>query len=282
MYVCPVCKEELDGLQCFRCAIVFELNDDIPVFFTESTISNRYKKIGSFYDNLYKTRKNVWKKETGRGPEFDRYMTSLVESYGPERYLDVGCGEGILLNYVSVPEKHGIEISQKALRSASARATAKLCQGCVEELPYPSNYFNIVTGIGVIRHLLDPVSATKEIHRVLAMGGLYILLLYMKTPISERIMTKVSEFLYPSFRPASLILWVQGKCSKWVNKQDFSNHSEHSVVQPVNVEYTNRSLKKLSKSTGFEIIRLITKREFPDAPLKGHHFRIYILKKRRT
>jgi ubiquinone/menaquinone biosynthesis C-methylase UbiE len=282
MYVCPICKQELDGSKCGRCLMEFELSDGVPIFFTKSSISKHYREIGSFYDNLYQTEKDVWKEVAGRGREFVKYMASLVESYAPERYLDAGCGQGFLLKAVSVREKFGIEISQEAIRIANSQVNAKLCQGCIEELPYLSNYFDVVTGIGVIRHLLDYLSATKEINRVLRTDGIYIIGSYLKTPVVERIMIKISDFLYPSFRPLSLIRWVQRQCSKLMKKQVVRNHSQDEVGQPVQVEFTERSIKKLFKSTGFEIVRLITKRKSPDAPLDDHYFRIYVLKKRKA
>jgi ubiquinone/menaquinone biosynthesis C-methylase UbiE len=282
MYVCPICKEELDGSKCVRCTMDFELSDGIPIFFTKSSISKRYREIGSLYDDLYRNEKDVWKDVAGRGRGFVNYIVSLVETYGPERYLDAGCGQGFLLRAVSAREKFGIEISREAIRVANLHSNAKFCQGCIEELPYPGNYFDVVTGIGVIRHLLDYLSATKEIHRVLRMDGIYILGSYLTTPLTERIMIKVSDFLYPRFRPFSLIRWVQNKSSKLMKKKIVTNPSQDEIVQPVQIEFTERSLKKLFKSTGFEIVRLITKRKSPDAPLDGHHFRIYVLKKRKA
>jgi ubiquinone/menaquinone biosynthesis C-methylase UbiE len=260
----------------------FELSDGVPVFFTQSSISAGYRKIGSFYDDLYQTEKDIWKGVGGRGPEFVSYMASLVGSYCPERYLDAGCGQGFLLGAVWACQKFGIEISREAIRMANLHFNAEFCQGCIEELPYPENYFDVVTAIGVIRHLLDYLSATKEIHRVLRTGGIYILASYLKTPVTERIMIKVSDFLYPRFRPLRLFRWALKKCSQLMDKQVVRNHSQENVVQPVQTEFTERSLKKLFKSTGFEIVRLITKRKSPDAPVDGHHFRIYVLKKRRA
>jgi len=282
IYVCPICKKGLDGSKCVRCATEFEFSDGVPTFFTQSSISKRYREIGSFYDDLYQTKKNAWEDLAGRGREFVDYVASLVASYGPERYLDAGCGQGFLLGTVSAREKFGIEISREAIRIANSRANANFCQGCIEELPYAGNYFDVVTGIGIISHLLDYLSATKEIHRVLRMGGIYILESYLKTPVKERIMLKVSDFLYPSFRPLSLILWVQKKCSELMNKQVIRNDSQDNIVQPVQIPFTERSLKKLFKSTGLEIVRLITKRKSPEAPLAGHDFRIYVLRKRKA
>jgi ubiquinone/menaquinone biosynthesis C-methylase UbiE len=282
MYVCPICKKELDGSKCVRCAMEFELGDGVPVFFTQSSISKRYREIGLFYDSLYQIKEDAWKDLAGRGREVIEYMASLVESYGPERFLDAGCGQGFLLEAVSAREKFGIEISRKAISIANSRSNATFCQGCIEELPYAENSFNVVTGIGIITHLLDHISATKEIHRVLRMGGIYILGSDLGISVTERIMIKVSEFVYPRFRPLSLILWVQRKCFRLVKKQFVRDHSEDDVRQPVQIAFTEIGLKKLFKSTGFEIVRSITKRKCPDAPLEGHYFKIYVLKKRKA
>lgn len=247
-----------------------------------STIFDRYKEIASFYDHLYGEKENVWEEEAGRGPEFVRYMASLVENYGPERYLDVGCGEGFLLDAVSAPEKFGIEISREAIKTASDRTTASLCQGYVEELPYLGNCFDVVTAVGVLTHLLNHVSAAKEIHRVLRVGGLFIVMTYWKIPMKERILKKVSDFLYPKFRPVSLILWTMRKFSKRIDTPAVVEDSKDRVVQPVRLVFTDRSLRKLFKSAGFQIVHVITTRNSPDAPLQGSTFPIFIARKRGT
>jgi SAM-dependent methyltransferase len=278
-YVCPRCKYNLEGMQCPRCGLKIDWNHGIPVFFTDSAIATRYRDIGLFYDNLYKTRKDVWKDHAGRGPEFINYMASLIENFRPRRYLEVGCGQGVLLNAVSAPEKYGLEISRRAIETAIKRTTANICQGCIEESPFPSGYFDLVTGIGVMEHFLDDVMAMKEIYRVLHTGGHCILLCFMEIPFGERIMIKVSEFLYPRFRPVRLSRWVLDKCSAWKSEHDDEGISHRQVIQPVQNYYTPRSARRLFRHTGFKVTRLITKRREPSVPLPQRYFWIYILEK---
>ena len=278
MYVCPHCKGKLEGVHCLQCAIKIDWSNGIPAFFTDSPLAARYREIALFYDTLYQSRQDVWRDLAGRTAEFINYMKSLVESFGPERYLDIGCGEGFLLSAVSAPEKFGIEISWKAIESARRRTTAQLCQGFVEELPYPSGYFDVVTSMGVMEHFLDDVSATKEIHRVLRAGGRYVVeLYYPRTPLTERIMMKVSQFLYPRFRPVGLARWAQTKYSESKGKQAGSDKDR--LDQPVTNFYAPTSAKRLFQRAGFKIVRLITKRQVPNVPLTEHWFQIYILER---
>ena len=278
MYICPHCKGKLEGVHCLPCAITIDWSDGVPAFFTGSPLAARYRRIALFYDTLYRSRQDVWKDEAGRTAEFINYMKSLIESFGPERYLDVGCGEGFLLSAVSAPEKFGIEISRKAIESTRRRTTAQLCQGYVEELPYPTGYFDVVTSMGVMEHFLDDVSATKEIHRVLRAGGRYIVEVYYPTiPLTERIMLKVAQFLYPRFRPVALAQWALTKYSESMAKQ--AGNNKDRLDQPVTNFYTPRSAKRLFQRAGFEIVDLITKRRVPDVPLPGHRLQIYILER---
>ena len=278
LYLCPDCKGDLEAMQCYQCSFKVDWNDNVPVFFTSSPIGIRYKEIGLFYDNLYRTKQDAWKDLAGRGPEFISYMASLIESFRPKRYLEVGCGEGFLLSAVAAPEKFGMEISRKAIESAKGRATAEFCQGCVEELPYPSGYFDVVTGIGVLEHFINDVSAMKEIYRVLRNGGYCILLFYIPLPVRERIIVKLSEFLYPRFHPVRLSRWMLNKCSIWKRKEENGISSRDQVMQPVQIRYTHSSAKRLFDRAGFKLARLITKRRVPDAPI-DHYFPIYVLKK---
>jgi len=277
MYVCPTCKRVLKGMHCVQCPFQTDRNGSFPVFFTSSPLGSHYRTIGLFYDALYQARENAWKELDGRGSEFISYMASLVESFGPTRYLDVGCGQGYLLGAISAPERFGIEISRRALESANGRSKAELCQGIVEELPYPTGYFDVVTGVGVMEHFLDVVSATKEIHRVLRTGGTYILLLYIPTPLAERILIKVAQFIFPQFHPGSLVQWVLTKLFKGDSPEATRIGSDDKVTQPIQNKHTYSGVKRLFQRIGFKPIHVITKRRVPDAPLVGHHFRIYIL-----
>ena len=55
------------------------------------------------------TKEDVWSEVGGRGPGFTEYMATLIEELAPKRHLDVGCGEGGLLNAVSASLQFGAD-----------------------------------------------------------------------------------------------------------------------------------------------------------------------------
>ena len=137
-----------------------------------------------------------------------KFMARLVEEVRPRRYLDIGCGQGYLLSAVSAPEKFGTDISRRALETTGRRTDASLCIGIVEELPYLDGFFDVVSGIGVMEHMIDDMAATREINRVLRPGGRYIVLLLTDRMLLERIRVKLGEFVFPRPRPRELLRWA--------------------------------------------------------------------------
>ena len=278
-YVCPTCKVSLTQGRCQACGFKTDLTKETPSFFSRSRIADRYRDIARFYDDLYESRPNAWKDLVGRNAEFINFVSSLVRSKNPVRYLDLGCGQGFLLGAVSAPEKFGIDISRSAVEQARLHAAAKLCQGIVEELPFPDGSFDVVTGIGVMEHFLDTRAAMAEISRVLRRGGNYIVWLSMEVPLLEKFMLKVSVFIYPDFRPMRLCQWALAKCGRTFRKRADNKASLDPVGQPVRNHQHLLGVRRLFWRSGFKVMSLITKRRMPGAPLQGHHFRIYVLEK---
>lgn len=89
--------------------------------------------------------------------------------------LDVGCGSGFFtnelakLNGVNV---YGVDISETAIKLAR-----DLYNGIdfkvspVTDLPFPSLYFDVITSIEVVEHILDVEKMFREFNRTLKMGG---------------------------------------------------------------------------------------------------------------
>jgi SAM-dependent methyltransferase len=101
--------------------------------------------------------------------------------------LEVGCGQGAILNYL--PEKgarvHGIDMSAGSLRQAKAgaeelghadRITLSLADA--EYLPFADAAFERIVSVGVLHHTPDTAAGIREIYRVLAPGGVAIVMLY--------------------------------------------------------------------------------------------------------
>ena len=91
-----------------------------------------------------------------------------------ERVLDVGCGTGILFNYI--PDKRnlivGLDISKKTLLQAKQHAREKnivnvhLVQADADNIPFGWNVFSKVFAITVLQNSPDPAKTLTEIKRV--------------------------------------------------------------------------------------------------------------------
>jgi ubiquinone/menaquinone biosynthesis C-methylase UbiE len=149
-----------------------------------------------------------------------RIIRSLVERIctmlriPQPRILDVGCGTGANLKMLaSYGSAEGVDISDQAVQFCRQRGLSSVKLGAVEQLPYESETFDLVTALDVVEHLDDDVAGLREMRRVLTKDGRVLV-----------------------FVPAFMFLWgVQ---------DDVSNHRRR---------YTLPNLLKAIKTAGFSI-----------------------------
>lgn len=104
------------------------------------------------------------------GSRHIRFLSRGVRQGG--RFLDVGCGRGVLLTELADRgfETHGVERSAAAALGADPRATIRIVSG-LEDAGYPDGFFDAVVIWHVLEHLREPVATVREMHRILAPGG---------------------------------------------------------------------------------------------------------------
>lgn len=108
----------------------------------------------------------------------DRLLRLLPPPAPGAALLDVGCAYGFLLaaaralGYRSV----GIEVSQPASEYARQRYGAEVWTGLIEDAPFKSPSFDVVTLVDVIEHLTDPATTLAHVHRLLRPGGWLLIL----------------------------------------------------------------------------------------------------------
>ncbi len=104
-----------------------------------------------------------------------RYVTRHVTG---GRLLDLGCATGLFLHgFARQPgwTLQGVELNHLAAEEARARYGLDVFTGTLEEAHFPDAYFTAVTMWDVLEHLHDPAGTLREIHRILAPGGILVL-----------------------------------------------------------------------------------------------------------
>jgi SAM-dependent methyltransferase len=106
---------------------------------------------------------------------FLQRIGSLVEAQGPRRVLEVGCGEAVVIQYLSgrLPGVRfvGAELDGAALARGRVRCPGvPLVQADAYQLPFRSRGYDLVLCLEVLEHLEDPGRALRELRRV-SRGG---------------------------------------------------------------------------------------------------------------
>src|SRR6478609_4752187 len=122
--------------------------------------------------------------EAGRRRKAAKILAVLLHATGRQDLkgltaLDVGCSAGFIADELALAgaETHGVDIDEPGLVKATERFGERvefhLADG--EHLPFPDDHFDVVVFNHIYEHVVDPEAVVREIHRVLATGGLVYL-----------------------------------------------------------------------------------------------------------
>lgn len=106
-------------------------------------------------------------------------LERILSSRGPSaRVLDVGCGAGLLSNYLAVAglEVHGLDASQDSLSVAERHDETRRVQyrvGDALALPYADASFDVVCAMDFLEHVEEPAKVVQEASRVLRPNGMF-------------------------------------------------------------------------------------------------------------
>jgi SAM-dependent methyltransferase len=88
------------------------------------------------------------------------------------RILDAGCGSGRMLQELAdYGEVSGIELDPDAAAAAASRGFGEVKVGRLEELPWESDMFDLITCLDVIEHTPDDRHTLSELRRATKPGG---------------------------------------------------------------------------------------------------------------
>lgn len=104
---------------------------------------------------------------------------------GTEKLLDLGCGDGgfIFSAQDKFKEFYGVDVSPLVIQHAKSRTEERTnCDNVHfyncdldESLPFEDSFFDAISCISVLEHVVNPPAVLDEVHRVLKLGGTFVL-----------------------------------------------------------------------------------------------------------
>jgi SAM-dependent methyltransferase len=167
------------------------------------------------------------------------------------RWLDVGCGHTIVPEWIRdslsfqrellarCEAAHGCDTSDSRPHKAGLQKHVGDCT----VLPYPDGFFNLVTANMVAEHVADPLAFARQIHRVLAPGGRFVL----HTPNRYYPLIFVTQLL-----PSGLVRRIANRVDGRANEDIFPTY------------YRMNTRKAISSLPGFNAVDI---RCVPTGPL---------------
>jgi ubiquinone/menaquinone biosynthesis C-methylase UbiE len=122
-----------------------------------------------------KNQSRNYKKYNSKNPfmsiVISNFIKDLKETIAPleniNSVIDIGCGEGFVINYLDLPGMTGVDISKNALQIAKEKTQkCNLCAGSIYDLSFKKDSFDLLIATEVLEHLENPNLALQEVRRV--------------------------------------------------------------------------------------------------------------------
>jgi SAM-dependent methyltransferase len=147
------------------------------------------------------------------------YMAAHLPVRAGMPLLDVGCGDGLLLQNLRALgwDVEGVEPDATAAEAARARGIT-VFNGSIEDARLPAQKFAAVTMSHVIEHLPDPARTLAEVRRVLRPGGQLVVM----TPNASSILHRVfGRDWFPLDPPRHLLLHSPTSLNRLLDQAGF-------------------------------------------------------------
>ena len=108
---------------------------------------------------------------------FQKYVDLVREQVTGGRWLDIGCGTGLLLQQAGKSgfEPEGLELNQARRETASKVGGFHVHGVPVEDAGIPDGTFDVVSMINVFSHLTSPTETFRELRRILKPRGVVLM-----------------------------------------------------------------------------------------------------------
>jgi SAM-dependent methyltransferase len=167
-------------------------------------------------------------------------LESIVRGYvtRDSNVLDLGCGRGGVAEVIwrDVRLAAGVDADMASLTGHRAKGMP-VVRAVAENLPFPSDSFDVVVSVWVLEHLADPLEVFIEVRRVLRPGGHFI-------------------FLTPNLRNPLMVMNRLGKALPALQRRLVPRVYGRDEADTFPVQYranTERDIKTYAQASGLQV-----------------------------
>lgn len=112
----------------------------------------------------------------GRRRIFLRLLSRYMIPQETALILDVGCGTGTTLGYLSPYGRGvGVDIERAALEYTRRRGISRVVQSAASDLAFGDDTFDLICALDILEHVDDDSRALRECYRTCKPGGLVLI-----------------------------------------------------------------------------------------------------------
>jgi SAM-dependent methyltransferase len=185
-----------------------------------------------------------------------RRTLDTIDSYRkpPGRFLDVGCGPGMLVEEAAAKgwDAMGVELSVWAVAEAKSRGL-DVRQQTLDEVDLEPGSVDAASLADVIEHVPDPLAIMRRLHELMAPGGV----VFLATPNVDSVVAKVLRRWWWSVLPGHIWLFSEKTLVKLLHDSGFAVLATSTHPKTFSVDYYAGRLVGYSGALGKAARRVV-------------------------
>jgi 2-polyprenyl-3-methyl-5-hydroxy-6-metoxy-1,4-benzoquinol methylase len=159
-----------------------------------------------------------------------------------KKVLDIGCFTGDFLKILKDrgADVYGLELQAEAVEIANRSLDGRVYKADLLKKEFPQIEYDIVTMLGLIEHVVDPLELIDRAVALLSKGGIIMI----QTPDSSSWPARVLKAHWPPYAPVEHIhLFSKESLTRLLRQRGFTTIEFHRHVKYLPVEYVFQNMK---------------------------------------
>lgn len=168
------------------------------------------------------------------------------------KILDIGCftGDFLVLMKEAGADVYGLELQRDAVKIANKKLNGRVKIADVMTDVFPKTRFDVITLLGIVEHVTNPVKLIKRSTALLKKGGI----LMIQTPNSSSLLSRLTRQLWPPYEPVEHVhLFSRKSLTNVLRDLGYTEITYSKHVKKLPLGYVYRQFKNF----GIEFYRLL-------------------------